>query len=268
VSPDEREIVFVSDTGGHANLWIARTDGSGARPVTFETAHTAIGVPVWSPRGDQIAFIRSEHSEARVWTVRPDGSGLRRIVHGWGPCWSADGRWLYYRALDVEHSVVKRTPVDGRPAEVVWEGSDAGMLNLPAISSDGATLFLALSARSSVFGVVGTGLVEYGRVSPPGDLFETMTRVSGQRLPARVACFVISPDGRYLALPLIDGVTTNLWILPTSGEPKRPVTDFADRSCTIARSVSWSRDSQHIYAAVAETQTDVVLLDGLLATLA
>jgi hypothetical protein len=42
------------------------------------------------------------------------------------------------------------------------------------------------------------------------------------------------------------------------------VTDFGDRSVTIARSVSWSRDSQHIYAAVARTHTDIVLLDGLL----
>ena len=43
-----------------------------------------------------------------------------------------------------------------------------------------------------------------------------------------------------------------------------PVTDFGDRSIMIVRSVSWSRDSQHIYAAVAETQTDVVLLAGLI----
>src|SRR5499425_16826 len=57
LSPDEREIVFVSDSGGHANLWIARTDGTGARPITFETdPDIAIGVPRWSPRGDQIAF--------------------------------------------------------------------------------------------------------------------------------------------------------------------------------------------------------------------
>ena len=37
VSPDEREVVFVSDTGGYSNLWIAATDGTGMRPITFET---------------------------------------------------------------------------------------------------------------------------------------------------------------------------------------------------------------------------------------
>ena len=39
---------------------------------------------------------------------------------------------------------------------------------------------------------------------------------------------------------------------------------FGDRSVLIARSVSWSPDSQHIYAAVADVRTDVVLLHGLL----
>ena len=43
-----------------------------------------------------------------------------------------------------------------------------------------------------------------------------------------------------------------------------PVTDFGERSVMITRNVSWSRDSQHIYAAVAEIQTDVVLLAGLI----
>ena len=44
----------------------------------------------------------------------------------------------------------------------------------------------------------------------------------------------------------------------------KPLTDFGDRSVTIARSVSWSADSQHIYAAVAENDTDIVLIDGLI----
>ena len=266
VSPDEREIVFVSDSGGHANLWIARTDGTGARPITFETdPDIAIGVPRWSPRGDQIAFVRSEHSVAALWAVRPDGSGLRCVVRGWAPCWSPDGRWLYNRPLDGESSVIQRTPIDGGPAEVVWKGSDATTPQVPAISSDGATLFLSLSLRSSVYGMFGAGLVEYCRISLPDGRIETMARVSGKRMPSSFVCFVMSPDERYVALALIDGATTNLWILPTAVDPMRQVTDFGARSCTIARSVSWSRDSQHIYAALAETQTDVFVLDGLLA---
>jgi len=45
----------------------------------------------------------------------------------------------------------------------------------------------------------------------------------------------------------------------------RAVTGFGERSVFIARHVSWSPDSRHIYAAVADTSVDVVLLEGLLA---
>ena len=75
---------------------------------------------------------------------------------------------------------------------------------------------------------------------------------------------VLSPDGQWLAGPLIDGATTNLWALPTSGGDWKQITDFGDRSTVIARSVSWSPDSGHIYAAIADTETDIVLLNGLL----
>jgi Tol biopolymer transport system component len=75
---------------------------------------------------------------------------------------------------------------------------------------------------------------------------------------------VLSPDGRWIAWPLIDGVTTDIWLLPTEGGAMRPITNFGDRQTLIARQVSWAPDGRSIYAAVAETTTDVVLLDGLL----
>ncbi len=75
---------------------------------------------------------------------------------------------------------------------------------------------------------------------------------------------VLAPNGHYLATSLIDGGTTNLWLVPTDGGPMKPVTDFGERSVVIARSMSWSADSQFLYAAVADVQTDIVLLDGLL----
>ena len=65
-------------------------------------------------------------------------------------------------------------------------------------------------------------------------------------------------------MPLIDGATTNIWALPTAGGPMKKLTDFGHRSIAIMRSVSWSADSQFLYAAVAETETDVLLFDGLI----
>jgi hypothetical protein len=65
-------------------------------------------------------------------------------------------------------------------------------------------------------------------------------------------------------MPLSDGGISNIWGLPTDGGPMRMLTDFGDRAVVIGRRVSWSRDSKFIYAAVADTDADIVLLDGLI----
>ena len=261
VSPNEREVVFVSDTGGHSNLWVAHTDGTGMRPITFETdPGVAIGVPVWSPRGDWIAFVRSDNSRAATWKIRPDGSGLCQLVPGWGPCWSADGRWLYYWRLVGEPQGIERIPIDGGPVESVRQG---GELSLPAISPDGTTLFV-IQATAPSLGLFGSGVHEFVRASPPDGRGDRVGHVKGELLPGRIATFVLSRDGRYLATSVLDGATTNIWLQPVDGSPMYRVTDFGERNVLIVRSVSWSADSQWLYAAVAEIATDIVLLNGLL----
>jgi hypothetical protein len=44
----------------------------------------------------------------------------------------------------------------------------------------------------------------------------------------------------------------------------KQLTDFGARCNTIARSVSWSADDPSPFAAIAETETDIVLFDGLI----
>ena len=41
------------------------------------------------------------------------------------------------------------------------------------------------------------------------------------------------------------------------------ITDFGRRAILIARSVSWTRGSRSVYAAVAEMDADIVLLEGI-----
>jgi Tol biopolymer transport system component len=74
----------------------------------------------------------------------------------------------------------------------------------------------------------------------------------------------LSPNGEWLAMPLTDGVSTNIWALSTRTATWRQVTDFGDRATFIVRRVSWSSDGRSILAAVAEGDADVVLLHGLI----
>jgi Tol biopolymer transport system component len=67
-------------------------------------------------------------------------------------------------------------------------------------------------------------------------------------------------------MALKDRGTTNIWAIPTDGGPYRQLTDFEQRPILIARQVSWSRDGKFIYAALAESDADIVLLEGLIAS--
>jgi Tol biopolymer transport system component len=73
----------------------------------------------------------------------------------------------------------------------------------------------------------------------------------------------LSPDGEWLAVPLTDGVTTNIWVLSTRTATWRQVTDFGTRPIFIARRISWSADGRSLLAAVGEGDSDIMLLEGL-----
>jgi Tol biopolymer transport system component len=73
----------------------------------------------------------------------------------------------------------------------------------------------------------------------------------------------LSPDGEWLAFGLVDGATTNLWLLSTRDRSWRQVTDFGEQPTVIARQISWSPDGRYLYAAISKFNGDIVMLDGL-----
>jgi Tol biopolymer transport system component len=262
VSPDDREVVYLSDNGGHGNLWVARTDGSSPRQITFERdPAVAIGVPKWSPAGDCIVFLVTRNGRAGLSAIRPDGSNFRTVVaHGLAPGWSPDGRLLYYLSL-TGPAHLEKIPIDGGDPVVVRD--DDG--ELPQLSPDGSTLYYVQPMRSESFGRWGADW-EIRMASPESAPGEVLVRVPHERTPGLppISVAALSPDGQSIAIALLDGATTNLWVQPTAGGAMRQVTDFGDRQVTIARSICWSPDSQSIYAAVAESETDIVLFDGMM----
>jgi Tol biopolymer transport system component len=259
VSPDESEVVYLSDSGGHGNLWIARTDGSPVRQLTFEQDPAiSVGVPVWSPVGDRIVFIRQTGVTTGLSLINRDGSGLRPFIPlGFSASWSADGRWVYYYAPD--KACANKTPIAGGPTiSVRCDGALA-----PAPTADGAALYFV----NRLIKTNGVMDYEIRRARPENGPSEVLApRVSGSSVPVnpRLLAPVLSREGKWLTMALTDGTTSNIWALPTDRGPMRPLTDFGDRSIVIGRAISWSPDGQHVYAAVADTDADIVLLSGLL----
>jgi Tol biopolymer transport system component len=190
--------------------------------------------------------------------VDSDGSNLRNVANpGLGPAWSTDGRWVYYStwggtATDV---ALKKVPVDGGAAVTVRSERLRNVIGL-----HGNTLYYAVERPL----VDGTPEIEIRAATPEDAPFRVLAHIPGARVPIWQICNPsLSPDGKWMAQALTDGFTTNIWALSTTTGQWRQITDFGDRATFIARRVSWSSDGHSILAAVAEGDSDIVLLEGL-----
>lgn len=104
-SPDGRHIVFVSDRDGSENVWLMKTDGSGAAPLTYGKDTVFIS-PEWTPDGNAIIVAKTgvvRNSLMELWLYSIAGRKGVSLVNGevdgltaLGPAFGADPRFLYF----------------------------------------------------------------------------------------------------------------------------------------------------------------------------
>jgi Tol biopolymer transport system component len=90
-SPDGEWVAFYSLVRPGGDLYVIRSDGTGLRQVTGDSAVDR--VPRWSPDGKWIAFFSSRSGILSPWKIRPDGSDLQPLADTEGAyaSWSPDG---------------------------------------------------------------------------------------------------------------------------------------------------------------------------------
>jgi Tol biopolymer transport system component len=257
-SPDGREVAYLSDNGDHANIWATSAAGA-PRQLTFENdPNVAIGLPAWSPDGQWIAYLSSKGNGGLVfgmWLVRPDGSDNHQVVpKALSPSWSADGRWIYY--VETADTSIKRVAVGGGAPETVRTEPARNVIGL-----HDSTLYYVVDRALTD----GRQQFEVHAASLDGGGARVISEIPISRVPPwQIVNPALSPDGQWLAIPLTDGFTTDIWAISTADGRMKQVTNFGGRPIFIARRLSWSPDGGSILAAIGEGDADVVLLDGLI----
>ncbi|MGE0883612.1 MAG: protein kinase [Blastocatellales bacterium] len=121
ISPDGKQIVFVSKRTGTEELWLCRRDGSGVVQLTFMDSPT--GTPRWSPDGRWIAFDSRSSGNAEIYVIALAGGVPRNVTNSPSyevtPSWSNDGRWLYFTSNRSGKDEIWKMPAEGGQARQI-----------------------------------------------------------------------------------------------------------------------------------------------------
>ena len=262
--PGGQELAYLSDDGGHGNVWVLDLATGASRQITFESdPHVSMGLPMWSPDGSKIAIVSTREEPnwetLGVWMVDADGSNLHRVlsqISGY-PTWSGDGKWLYSSTMLHGTFQISKIPVTGGASVLVRNDNAC----ISALTADGSTLYYSVPHLN------GNGNRDYEIRAAHSENSPSvrLAQIDGKRVPHwQVVQPSLSHDGRWLALPLTDRATTNLYLLSTSDGSWRQVTDFSPRRTFIVRRVAWSSDDRALFAAVGDGDADIVMIEGLI----
>ena len=166
-SPDRTKVLFVASSARPrtAALWIANTDGTGARKlIDWKWLVHSPFRAAWSPAGDRIAFVASTPDSYAIYLINPDGSNLRSVGIGDDFSWSPDGKQLVFTGFLYQ-----------QPGRFVY-----------VVNINGTNLRQISSSRSAV----------QCRWSTDGKLIAVAEDRPETAPESRFNIFVIQPDGR------------------------------------------------------------------------
>ena len=101
LSPDGRQVAFISNRSGHDELWIADVGTEHARMLTQERAEW-MATPRWSADGKSIVVTIGAQGESDLHAIDATSGARRALTHETRaayPSFSRDGRYLYYSSV-------------------------------------------------------------------------------------------------------------------------------------------------------------------------
>jgi Tol biopolymer transport system component len=267
-----------ADTNSVYNLWISKTDGTGATPLTqLTTAGTDVDKVRWSIDGTQILYQSARDlsgsdslasgSNQNIWVINYDGTGNKALtkmtaagVSATDPIWSPDGTMIAYDSmLDPLGKLVagKSSNIwvmksDGTSPIPVTSAVGTGMdSTIPQWSPDSSALvFTSKISPTSLTVASPHGTTNIWSVSASGTSLSALTSLTIASVNAKTPVF--SPDGSqvaYVSNAALDnsggsnGSSNNIWSVSYDSSNNNALTSLTMASAT---QPEWSPDGTTI----------------------
>ena len=246
-APDGR-IVYVSNEGGNADVWIANMDGSNRKQLTAGIK-TDVS-PVVTADGRYVVFVSWEDNKRNVWRMSIDGSNPVQLTSGSFPSLSPDGRWVIYSAIDGPKPTLWKVSIDGgTPVRITDHTSGTS-----AVSPDGR--WIAFSYPESLDPFAPPNRIAV--IPFDGGPIEKVFEVPAIATVLSVAQW--SHDGKSILYSVTSSNVTNIWSQPIDGGPAKQVTDFKDLLMT---GFAWSQDGKQLACTRGSLLRDAVLVTDM-----
>jgi eukaryotic-like serine/threonine-protein kinase len=243
-------IVFVSNEGGEANIWITKPDGSERKQLTANGAMNFS--PIVTPDNKYIIFAVWRDGKKRLWRMNLDGSNPVQLTSGIGdsfPSITPDSRSVIYTASGPKPTLWKVSIDGGTPVQVMDHHATMGV-----VSPDGKFIAYTYPESADV-------------LAPPNRLavipIEGGQPVKTFSVPATGTVLAViqwANDGDSILYTVTGNNVTNIWSQPLDGGQAKQATDFKEMLMT---GFAWSRDGKQLACTRGNLVRDAVLIRDL-----
>lgn len=214
-------IAYVTKSSGRYTLWVADSDGEGAKSAL--ASPEPIISPAWSPSGAQLAYVSFESRKPVIYS-HDVASGKRRLLANFrgsnsAPAWSPDGQQLVATLSRDGGSQIYALSLSGAAPTRLTRSSSID--TEPAYTPDGIWIYF-VSDRG--------GSPQIYRMNRTGGNPERITFTGSYNISP-----VISPDGRFMAYVSRLGGAFKLHVMELATGAATAITDtVADESPSFA----------------------------------
>jgi Tol biopolymer transport system component len=249
-SPDGQWIVFTSNRSGNLDIWKLSTKDGTVQRLTDDPADD--WDPGFTPDG-KLLWTSHRSGNFEIWMAEPDGSGAHQVSHDGvdaeNPTSTPDG-WILYNSGNPEHRGVWKARADGSEARLLIPG----VANWPDASPDGHYVL-----------VTGNdGAIRVYQISDGKEVMKI--RVAAQALEPGIGRARWMPDGREIAFITTEASgKSGIFVQPfvpgqDTGSARRLLVSDPDRH---PETFAVSRDGKKVVYAVIDTQSNLLIVDGV-----